>query len=170
MGDRPLATEPRPVVQYGDQAQILQEILSTLQSIQQSHKGLAASVKRVEERVKAFSDVKQDRNLDRKTHNLPSLTGSHLLQSSPTLRPLELASSPKSLPADRAAESTSNGKGSPGAHSVGATTSSKIILTTYPHQSGIDPIIMNWGDSDPMQRGPVVVSRAPSTIRRRNGK
>lgn len=41
--------------------------------------------------------------------------------------------------------------------------------STYPKQIGIDPIQLNWGNSDPALRGPVVVSRAPSTIRRRNG-
>ncbi|KAL7968509.1 GTP cyclohydrolase N terminal domain-containing protein [Trichoderma sp. SZMC 28014] len=46
---------------------------------------------------------------------------------------------------------------------------SRIVLTTYPKQLGIDPITMDWGNSDPLQRGPVVVSRAASTIRRRNG-
>jgi hypothetical protein len=29
---------------------------------------------------------------------------------------------------------------------------------------------MDWGNKDPQQRGPVVVSRDPSTVRRRNGK
>jgi hypothetical protein len=47
---------------------------------------------------------------------------------------------------------------------------SRIILTTYPGQSGIHPVPMNWGHVEPSQRGPVVVSRNPSTIRRRNGK
>ncbi|KAH8149928.1 uncharacterized protein LAJ45_06080 [Morchella importuna] len=42
------------------------------------------------------------------------------------------------------------------------------ISPPRPRQSGIDPIIMNWGHKDPMQRGPVVVSRAGSTVRRRN--
>lgn len=45
---------------------------------------------------------------------------------------------------------------------------SRIVLTTYPKQIGIDPLPMNWGNPDPLQRGPVVVSRAASTIRRRN--
>ena len=153
MGDRSSATERHSDVGFGNQSQMLQEILDTLRSFKQGHKELTASVKTIEDRLNTSS----------------SLTGSQLLQSSPALRPLEVASSPKSLPADRTTESAFHEKGSPGAHSVGATTSSKIILTTYPHQSGIDPIIMNWGDSDPLQRGPVVVSRAPSTIRRRNG-
>ncbi|KID69802.1 GTP cyclohydrolase, partial [Metarhizium hybridum] len=46
---------------------------------------------------------------------------------------------------------------------------SRIILTTYPKQIGIDPLRMDWGNPDPTKRGPVVVSRSPSTIRRRNG-
>jgi GTP cyclohydrolase N terminal len=29
---------------------------------------------------------------------------------------------------------------------------------------------MDWGNKDPQQRGPVVVSRTQTTIRRRNGK
>ncbi|KAF5233254.1 hypothetical protein FANTH_12620 [Fusarium anthophilum] len=46
---------------------------------------------------------------------------------------------------------------------------SRIILTTYPKQIGINPLPMDWGNQDPVKRGPIVVSRATSTIRRRNG-
>ncbi|KAM0504840.1 hypothetical protein ACHAP8_002229 [Fusarium lateritium] len=46
---------------------------------------------------------------------------------------------------------------------------SRIILTTYPKQIGINPLPMDWGNSDPVKRGPIVVSRAATTIRRRNG-
>lgn len=47
--------------------------------------------------------------------------------------------------------------------------SSKIVLTSHPGQSGVDPLPMDWGNSDPDKRGPVVVSRHRNTIRRRNG-
>ena len=40
---------------------------------------------------------------------------------------------------------------------------------TYPRQIGIKPLPMTWGHVDPHERGPVVVSRSSSTIRRRNG-
>ena len=46
--------------------------------------------------------------------------------------------------------------------------SSRIILTTYPKQIGIKPLPMEWGEADPLKRGPVTVSRNSSTIRRRN--
>ncbi|RKP13161.1 GTP cyclohydrolase N terminal-domain-containing protein [Piptocephalis cylindrospora] len=46
--------------------------------------------------------------------------------------------------------------------------SDRIILTTYPGQMGIKPIPLHWGVTDPLTRGPVVVSRHPSSIKRRN--
>lgn len=57
---------------------------------------------------------------------------------------------------------------SPSGSGQRAGYTSRIILTTYPKQIGINPLPMDWGNSDPLKRGPIVVSRAPSTIRRRN--
>ncbi|KAI1647293.1 GTP cyclohydrolase N terminal-domain-containing protein [Daldinia loculata] len=45
---------------------------------------------------------------------------------------------------------------------------SRIILTTYPKQIGINPLPLQWGAPDAVSRGPVVVSRSSSTIRKRN--
>ncbi|PSS02426.1 GTP cyclohydrolase II [Coniella lustricola] len=45
---------------------------------------------------------------------------------------------------------------------------SRIILTTYPKQIGIKPYPMQWGAPEPVARGPIVVSRYSSTIRKRN--
>lgn len=50
----------------------------------------------------------------------------------------------------------------------------EILLTqtlarTYPNQIGINPLPMSWGQKDPEQRGPVVVSRTATTLGRRNG-
>lgn len=44
-----------------------------------------------------------------------------------------------------------------------------MVIRTYPKQIGINPLPMDWGNLDPAKRGPIVVSRASSTIRRRNG-
>ncbi|OQD73943.1 hypothetical protein PENDEC_c013G05132 [Penicillium decumbens] len=44
----------------------------------------------------------------------------------------------------------------------------RIILTTYPGQSVVDPIPLDWGNGDPEKRGPVLVSRESKTITRRN--
>ncbi|KAL2211943.1 hypothetical protein CC79DRAFT_1265972 [Sarocladium strictum] len=41
-------------------------------------------------------------------------------------------------------------------------------IRTYPKQIGIDPLPLDWGNMNPLQRGPVVVSRGHSSIRRRN--
>jgi hypothetical protein len=45
---------------------------------------------------------------------------------------------------------------------------SRVVLTTYPKQIGITPLPLEWGAADPLVRGPVTVSRAPSTIGKRN--
>ena len=44
----------------------------------------------------------------------------------------------------------------------------RIILTTYPGQVGVNPIPLTWGHSDPNVRGPIVASRAPSSLKVRN--
>lgn len=44
----------------------------------------------------------------------------------------------------------------------------RLVLTTYPGQTGIHPIPLEWGASDPQKRGPVVASRHPQSLRIRN--
>jgi GTP cyclohydrolase N terminal len=46
----------------------------------------------------------------------------------------------------------------------------KIVLQTYPKQAGVNPVPMDWGNSDAQSRGPVVVSHSASTVKRRNGE
>ncbi|KAL3476890.1 GTP cyclohydrolase N terminal-domain-containing protein [Aspergillus californicus] len=46
--------------------------------------------------------------------------------------------------------------------------SKHIVLTTYPGQSGVDPVPLKWGADDAKSRGPVVVSRSGAYIKRRN--
>ncbi|KAL8678006.1 MAG: hypothetical protein Q9186_005605 [Xanthomendoza sp. 1 TL-2023] len=74
----------------------------------------------------------------------------------------------KGVPATLPIGVASSGELSSPQRSVLPGLASRIILTTYPGQSGIDPIPINWGHVDPHQRGPVVVSRSQNTIRRRN--
>lgn len=46
--------------------------------------------------------------------------------------------------------------------------STRVILTTYPGQSTVNPVELVWGEADPIKRGPVIVSRQASTISKRN--
>ncbi|KPV73268.1 uncharacterized protein RHOBADRAFT_17093, partial [Rhodotorula graminis WP1] len=46
--------------------------------------------------------------------------------------------------------------------------SQRVVLTTYPGQVGINPIPLNWGAPTPEQRGPVVASRQPKSLKVRN--
>ncbi|CEP10100.1 hypothetical protein [Parasitella parasitica] len=45
---------------------------------------------------------------------------------------------------------------------------SRVILTTYPGQHGIEPISLNWGAEAPLVRGPIVASRHAESIKKRN--
>jgi GTP cyclohydrolase II len=50
----------------------------------------------------------------------------------------------------------------------GICTNAYFKLTTYPGQSVVDPIPLNWGAADPQERGPVLVSRSGKTLSKRN--
>lgn len=161
----------------GDQTHLLQEILSKLQVLQESHRSLAASVALIEGRVNVSSETRHVHSTDRsaahgydgKQQTSPTRMVNQL-HGSPVLLPFaELASSPKTAPVEGSASlATQNGLTTPTTQPAAPT---KIILSTYPNQPGISPCKMNWGHPDPQQRGPVVCNRSsPSTIRRRNGK
>jgi len=147
------------------QDQMLLQILSAVESLQSDNKALTSSVASLTDRVNKLSDGR-------------SLNGVIPSTSDGT------ASPPQPIFKTSFGTGTS-GTGTPTTSIIGAglgepsspprerrtstTYSSRIILTTYPGQSGIDPIPMNWGDPNPMKRGPVVVSRAANTVRKRNG-
>ncbi|KAF3760222.1 putative GTP cyclohydrolase II [Cryphonectria parasitica EP155] len=77
-----------------------------------------------------------------------------------------LASKPTATPPFRPADVAVSPSGASSPTQAGFT--SRIILTTYPKQIGIKPFPMKWGAAEPLERGPIVVSRYSSTIRRRN--
>lgn len=43
-----------------------------------------------------------------------------------------------------------------------------MLVVAYPDQHGIAPHPLRWGSADPTERGPVVCSRLPSSIKYRN--
>lgn len=130
-----------------DNSALLAQILAAVGQIQSDNKALAASVDAINGRVNALADVKKLKDAVKAYTPVVS-----------TSKPAEVPPTPSTEIKDEDSASSKR------------PTTSRIILTTYPGQSGIDPIVMNWGHEDPMQRGPVVVSRAGSTVRRRNGQ
>ncbi|EJT98775.1 hypothetical protein DACRYDRAFT_90842 [Dacryopinax primogenitus] len=44
----------------------------------------------------------------------------------------------------------------------------RVIITTYPDQTGIKPLPLTWGAPTALQRGPVLCSRLPNNIKLRN--
>ena len=154
-----------------DDQDLSKRILASLQSLQDGYSSLAASVRAIEDRLSdsnaaalskygvADKPILNKSESDDKAQIIPFQAGGNVagVPKSPEF----IAQDASLEKVDHAAVSTSNRTTG---HSV-----PKIILTTYPGQSGIDPIPLRWGNADPTERGPVAVSRAPSTIRRRNG-
>lgn len=141
---------------------VLHEILASLKSLQQENAALVAAVDTINGRVNVLAGVKQTKDgieVDSELAKAKQLPSQITPITSPSLLPADLSSSP-------------NGHSSMSPPPAGRKSSiaSKIILTSYPGQAGVDPLPMNWGSKDPIMRGPVVVSRNHGTIRRRNGR
>ena len=138
--------------------ELLHQIQQTLVTIQSDYRSLSASVESINDRVDTLAGAKDGRSAGTKASDSSKFSevedASEATGSSMPIEPSvgSGVAKPESAPAARRQSLTS-----------------RIILTTYPGQAGIDPLVMNWGHADPMVRGPVVVSRNPRTVRRRNG-
>ena len=166
MADTP--TSPPPSHTPPDTAALLQEILDTLKSLKQDHTQLATAVDAIDGRVNILAGVKQARDGIAHDASYPSPT---IHPQSPRIPPRSRDSiSISSTIGEHAAEATNGSSTSPPPprRASTTTTTSKIILTSYPGQAGVDPLPMQWGAKDAQARGPIVVGRNPSTIRRRN--
>ncbi len=149
------------------------EIRNALKSIQQEHRSLAATIDGINGRVNLLAGIKQVQDSAREEKGAVNRSAAAAPENF-ALRHDETEVGPprpSALPAflDSNNEDKSQQEASSSTASRRTSTTSRIILTTYPGQAGIDPIIMNWGHKDPVQRGPVVVTRSQSTLRRRNG-
>ncbi|KAI4154006.1 MAG: hypothetical protein LQ340_001947 [Diploschistes diacapsis] len=146
---------------------VLQRIQETLSDIQKDYKSLSASVEGINGRVNALVGVGEIRDV---AASSPEADEAILHADKPTT-----GLSPKTIVPHLETPSTNEQhvescQATPGATSAARSSLiSRIILTTYPRQAGIEPLPMDWGHQDPTIRGPVVVSRNTSTVRRRNG-
>lgn len=132
----------------------LSEIKAALQAISQSQSQLVSTVNSMSKRI---GDLEHS-GVGVTTHDSHDAEADDAgAASSSAASASRSAETPSLRPADA---------GTPSPAKSGFT--SRIILTTYPNQIGIKPLPMEWGAADPLKRGPVTVSRAPSTIRRRN--
>lgn len=138
---------------------VLKEILDGLKALRAENSVLAASVDKINGRVNMLAGIKQ----------IKDEAASEAANGTLTAEKASEADAGKSVEAvsEQYEQPPSNADAEPRRTSVSKI--SKIILTSYPGQAGVDPLPMEWGAKDPAVRGPVVVSRHPNTIRRRNG-
>lgn len=123
-----------------DPTAILQEILSSIRSLKQEQTQLTASVDAINGRVNTLAGIKQVQDGIAHDASLPS----------PELPPgaphsAGSVSSLDGLSKDANAEQSESTSPPPGRR-PSTTSTSKIILTSYPGQAGVDPIPLKWGE------------------------
>jgi hypothetical protein len=139
---------------------VLKQILDGLKALRTENSVLAASVDKINGRVNMLAGIKQIKDEAASEAANATLNGEKATGAAESGKTVEAVSQQYEQPPP-------NADAQPRRASVSKT--SKIILTSYPGQAGVDPLPMEWGAKDPAVRGPVVVSRHANTIRRRNG-
>jgi hypothetical protein len=138
---------------------LLKEILEGMNALRRENVQLASAVDGINGRVNMLAGIKQLKDEAKKDAS----NGTHeKVEEAASEQTVEAVSKQYEQP-------PSNIDASPPPRRTSVSKTSKIILTSYPGQAGVDPLPMDWGHKDPAVRGPVVVSRHPGTIRRRNG-
>ncbi|OHE93344.1 GTP cyclohydrolase II [Colletotrichum orchidophilum] len=138
----------------------LAEVINSLKFIQQTQSDLVAAVDSLNQRYQQLPVEADVATLG------PNTSLGEISERSQTAEPSDaVGDSAKSSSSDL----TLQAPAVPSSPSQRSGLTSRIILTTYPKQIGINPLPMKWGESDPHCRGPVVVSRSSTTIGRRNG-
>jgi hypothetical protein len=139
----------------------LDDVKAALAAISLGQTKLLAAVESVSQRVAELEKTKEG------ARPRPASAVSDELRRAATPLSGGFTPSPAALlPAEAGTQSPPPTPASPDSKSSGF--SSRVVLTTYPKQIGIKPLPLEWGAADPLRRGPVTVSRLPSTIGRRN--
>ncbi|KAF8865753.1 GTP cyclohydrolase-like protein II [Acephala macrosclerotiorum] len=146
-----------------DQNAILKEVLEAVRTLQLNQEQLASNVDAISGRVNVLAGMKEVRDVA-STEKKEETPVKKIEQTQINDDAHDVVPQSPSLPATQLEGSVSSAV----SHARKPSVTSRIILTTYPGQSGINPLPMDWGNKDPQQRGPVVVSRSQTTIRRRN--
>ena len=145
---------------------LLKEILEGLKSLRQEHSQLASSVDAINGRVNMLAEIKQIKDEAKEKPSNGTTVVSGIAEK---VKDAVAAVSEKTVEAvSKQYEEAPPAVDAP-ARRASVSKTSKIILTSYPGQAGVDPLPMDWGHKNPAVRGPVVVSRHANTIRRRNG-
>jgi hypothetical protein len=138
---------------------LLKEILEGMTALRRENVQLASAVDGINGRVNILAGIKQLKDEAKKDASDGTSEKANGAESEQTVKDVS----------KQYEQPPSHVDASPPPRRTSVSKTSKIILTSYPGQAGVDPLPMDWGHKDPAVRGPVVVSRHPGTIRRRNG-
>lgn len=138
----------------------LDDVKEALKAISLGQTKLLSAVETVSQRVAELEKARED---ERRRPSGPVSDGLKR-----TVTPLAGGFTPSPAAVMPAEAGTQSPPPSAASSEFKSSFSSRVVLTTYPKQIGIKPLPMEWGAADPLERGPVTVSRSPSTIGRRN--
>ncbi|KAI9029287.1 GTP cyclohydrolase II [Hyaloraphidium curvatum] len=153
-------------------AALAAELKKLQEQVERGNEDQKAAVARLGERLShaLVSDVNRSPSLRPVTFPSEGTPGSDFREP-PEIDRAGSSSSPSALLGGHVAKKApTDVQGSPGS-SKGRTESlypTRIVITTYPGQVGIQPIPLQWYEADPIKRGPVVSSRHPTTLKVRN--
>ena len=152
-----------------DTASLLAQILTSLNSLRQEQSHLATAIDTLNARVNSLAAAgvqqTQPNGTDHDVATTSSISPRILPVSSPILAPRGHASRGSTASIEGSGRAINGGGSGHGNGSSESTTllppasprrssvTSKIILTSYPGQSGVDPLPMEWGARDPQKRG-----------------
>ncbi|KAK9473490.1 GTP cyclohydrolase N terminal-domain-containing protein [Dipodascopsis tothii] len=165
-----------PSSETPDIAASLGHILTALQSLQSDYKTLSAKIASSDAQTKAtLQDLDARLTTVQSVGNLvsnlsftvsapnsivaPSVTS----EPSPPLSPELLATIPRDAEPPVADKTPAKKK-----NDLSELWGKRVVLATYPGQSGINPLPLKWGAADPRERGPIVVSRLKTSMKLRN--
>jgi GTP cyclohydrolase II len=155
-------------------AAVLSQILEQLKSLQESQADLQSKFNALTTTQAHWSPRSQSATSDIPHPPSPSAS----IPSAFSTRPAAQTPEPGALPSStNVVSSSSTGaitktdvkeeKGAPEKRPQ-VLYPNRVIITTYPDQSGIKPTPLSWGASTPTARGPIVCSRNPASIKLRN--
>lgn len=141
---------------------VLQKLTAVLQEVQRDVQSLTSSVETIDGRVNVLAGVKAVQE------GASSIPEKPAASEGPAATPNSIATDPThSAAAEPGLEVADVPVPATSPTTRRSSFVSRIILTTHPGHS-VDPVPLDWGNANPQKRGPVVVSRASTTIKRRN--
>src|SRR5690606_6471869 len=125
----PEPSTSKQLCNMSEQQELLQTVINSIANLSTQVSSLSSSVEKLTNRVDSIDKKNAPKVIDPAGTSTP-------------ITPLDIGRPSLGTPSISATAETASGVIKSKQH----VTTSKIILTTYPSQNGVEPVHMNWGD------------------------